>query len=331
MKIFVTGGAGYIGSVAVEQLVDAGEDVVVFDNLYKGHREAVHPAAEFIEGDLLKREEIDHALARTKPDAVMHFASHSQVGESMQKPFMYLGENVEAGRNLLESMVHNGVMKFILSSTAALFGHPERIPIAESERIAPDNPYGESKRILESFLPWLEKTCGLRYACLRYFNAAGATEVRGEDHTPESHLIPLVLQVALGQRETITVFGEDYDTSDGSCVRDYIHVSDLANAHILALAALENGSCVYNLGNGKGFSVKQVIETARDVTGHAIPCKVGTRRAGDPAALVACSDKIQQELGWAPRYPELSDIIASAWKWHQAHPGGYEGIKEHGH
>jgi len=323
MKIFVTGGAGYIGSVMVEQLIAEGDDVVVFDNLTRGHKAAVHPNAHLIVGDLLDRDSVDRALAQTKPDAVLHFASHSQVGESMEKPLLYLGDNVAAGRNLLEGMVKNGVKKFIFSSTAALFGHPEKIPISENERIAPDNPYGESKRMIESMLPWLDRIHGLRYACLRYFNAAGASAERGEDHTPETHLIPLVLQVALGQRKHVTVFGDDYPTRDGSCVRDYVHIADLAQAHILALRALDEGSRVYNLGNGEGFSVKEVIETARQITGHPIPCVMGARRAGDPAELVASSEKIRKELGWKPAYPNLRDIMESAWKWHQTHPQGY--------
>lgn len=323
MKVFVTGGAGYIGSVTVEQLVERGHEVVVFDNLYQGHRAAVHPKAVFVKGDLANRAEIDAALSAHKPEAVMHFAAYSLVGESMQKPFKYLHENVTNGLNLLESMTEHGVGKFILSSTANLFDQPERVPISEAERIVPGSPYGESKYVMERALFWLEKTHGLRFACLRYFNAAGATEERGEDHSPELHLIPLVLQVALGQRQSISIFGDDYSTPDGTCVRDYIHVLDLAQAHILALEALDSGSRTYNLGNGSGFSVKEVIETAREITGHAIPANVQPRRAGDPAILIAGSDKIRAELGWRPRFPELRDIIASAWKWHSKNPHGY--------
>ena len=324
MKILVTGGAGYIGSVAVEQLIKAGESVVVFDNLYQGHRGAVHPDAVFVEGDLADRAAVDAAFKAHKPDAVMHFASHTLVGESMQKPFLYLEDNITNALNLLHCTLEHGVRRFILSSTANLFDDPERMPIDEKERIVPGSPYGESKFMIERLLHWFDQIYGLRYAALRYFNAAGASETRGDDHDPEYHLIPIVLEVAQGKREKVIIFGDDYPTPDGSCVRDYIHVIDLAQAHILALHALDEGSRVYNLGNGKGFSVKEVIETARDVTGHPIPADVGARRAGDPATLVASSDKIRQELGWQPQYSNLRDIIESAWAWHQAHPNGYD-------
>jgi len=324
MKILVSGGAGYIGSVVTEQLVAAGESVVVFDNLSQGHREAVHPDAAFVRGDLADRAAVDAAFAAHKPDAVMHFAAKSLVGESMQQPFLYLRDNVVNGLNLMESAVAHGVRRFILSSTANLFDDPERIPIAEVERIVPGSPYGESKHILERYLHWLDRIYGFRYAALRYFNAAGASEVRGEDHHPETHLIPLVLQVALGQRDKIKIFGDDYPTRDGTCVRDYIHVLDLAQAHILALRALDGGSFCYNLGNGAGYSVKEVIEAARAVTGHPIPAEVTERRPGDPATLIAGSDKIRDELGWRPRYPDLRDIVESAWLWHRAHPEGYQ-------
>jgi UDP-glucose 4-epimerase len=323
MKILVTGGAGYIGSVVVEQLIGAGESVVVFDNLSQGHKAAVHPSAIFVEGDLSDRATIDKALSKHRPDAVMHFASRTLVGESMEKPFLYLGDNVRTGLNLLESMVEHGVKRIILSSTANLFDKPKRMPIDESERIIPGSPYGESKFILERMLHWLERIYGVRFACLRYFNAAGATAARGEDHDPELHLIPLVLQAALGKREKVTIFGEDYPTRDGTCVRDYIHVTDLAQAHILALGALERGSRLYNLGNGEGFTVKEVIDTARDVTGIPIRAEMGPRRAGDPAVLVAGSDKIRKELGWGPEFPHVREIIESAWRWHKANPGGY--------
>jgi UDP-glucose 4-epimerase len=327
MKIFVTGGAGYIGSVTTENLIAQGHEVVVFDNLYQGHRAAVHPQAVFVPGDLAIKAQINAAISEHQPEAVMHFAAYSLVGESMQKPFKYLQENTNNGLNLMEAMCEHGVKKFILSSTANLFDQPERMPIAEDERIIPGSPYGESKFIMERALHWLEKTHGMKYACLRYFNAAGASEERGEDHNPELHLIPLVLQVALGQREHISIFGDDYATPDGTCVRDYIHVCDLAQAHILALAALEQGSRTYNLGNGQGFSVKQVIETAREITGHAIPVKIAPRRAGDPAVLVGASEKVRKELGWKPQFPDLKDIIVSAWKWHRAHPHGYTDSK----
>jgi UDP-glucose 4-epimerase len=323
MRILVTGGAGYIGSITVEQLIGAGEEVVVFDNLSQGHREAVHPQASFVQGDLADRAAVDAAMADARPDAIMHFASRTLVGESMTEPFLYLGENLVNGANLLHSAVEHGVRRVILSSTANLFDKPARIPIAEDEAIVPGSPYGESKFILERMLYWLERTHGLRYAALRYFNAAGASETRGEDHDPETHLIPLVLQVAQGRREVIRVFGDDYPTPDGTPVRDYIHVIDLAQAHILALGALEQGSRTYNLGNGQGFSVKEVIETARAVTGRPIRMEIGPRRPGDPAVLIAGSERIRGALGWRPRYPELREIIASAWRWHEAHPDGY--------
>ena len=324
MKILVTGGAGYIGSVAVEQLIAAGESVVVFDNLSQGHRAAVHPAAVFVKGDLSNRAEVDGVLSDHRPDAVMHFASRTLVGESMARPFLYLGDNVRNGLNLLESMVEHGVKRVILSSTANLFDQPERMPIDESERIIPGSPYGESKFILERMLHWLDRIHDLRFACLRYFNAAGATPTRGEDHDPELHLIPLVLQMALGQREKVTIFGEDYPTRDGTCLRDYIHVIDLAQAHILALRALDDGSRYYNLGNGEGFTVKEVIDTASDITGVSIRADSGPRRAGDPAVLVAASDKIRKELGWVPQFPRVREIIESAWRWHKANPDGYQ-------
>ena len=324
MKIVVTGGAGYIGSIVVEQLVEAGEEVVVFDNLFQGHQAAVHPDALFVEGDLADRTAVDALLSKHRPDAIMHFASHTLVGESMENPFLYLGDNITNGLNLLQSAVQHGVRRFILSSTANLFDDPERMPIDEMERIVPGSPYGESKYILERMLYWLDRVYGFRYAALRYFNAAGASPKRGEDHEPELHLIPIVLGVALGKRDKVTIFGDDYPTRDGTCVRDYIHVIDLAQAHILALRALDQGSRVYNLGNGQGFTVSEVIETAREITGHPVPAEIGPRRPGDPAVLIASSDRIRHELGWKPRFPDLRDIIQSAWKWHKAHPKGYE-------
>jgi UDP-glucose 4-epimerase len=323
MDILVTGGAGYIGSVVVEELVRQGDRVTVFDNLSQGHRAAVHPQAQFIQGDLADRQAVDSLFARQRFQAVMHFASRTLPGESMQQPLKYVGDNVTNGLNLLQAMVEHGVHRFILSSTANLFDQPQRIPIAETEQIVPGSPYGESKNILERILYWLDRIHRLRYAALRYFNAAGATTERGEDHHPETHLIPRVLQVALGQREQLEVLGNDYPTRDGTCVRDYIHVLDLADAHILALRALDDGSRIYNLGNGQGYTVREVIEVAREVAGHPIPSVDGPRRPGDPPALVASSQKIRQELGWRPRYPDLSDIVQSAWEWHRTHPHGY--------
>ncbi len=324
MKILVTGGAGYIGSVVVEQLLGEGDQVTVVDNLNQGHRAAVHPGAEFVLADLADARAVDDLFAHRSFDAVMHFASNSLVGDSVQVPLRYLGDNVVNGTILFRAMVEHGVRRFILSSTANLFDQPEKLPITEEELIVPGSPYGESKFILERMLHWLDRIHGLRYAALRYFNAAGATAERGEDHRPETHLVPLVLQVAQGRREQIEVYGNDYPTRDGTCVRDYIHIIDLAQAHILALRALDEGSRTYNLGNGQGYTVREVIETARRVTGHPIPAVDGPRRPGDPPELVAGSDKIRRELGWTPRFPDLHDIVRSAWDWHRTHPQGYE-------
>lgn len=324
MKVLVTGGAGYIGSVAVDALIDAGHEVIVFDNLSMGHREAVNPAASFHEGDLADSDWLEGVFSEGKPEAIMHFASHTLVGESMQKPMLYLGENVQNAANLLQVARRHGVERFILSSTANLFDDPEKIPIAADERIVPGSPYGESKFFIERMLHWEHVTGGLRYAALRYFNAAGCTKERGEDHTPETHLIPLVLQVALGQRDEIKMFGGDYDTPDGTCVRDYIHVEDLARAHLLALEALgEREVLRYNLGNGNGFSVREVVEAVREVTSHEIPATVTPRRPGDPATLIADSTKIREELGWEPHYPDIRSIVQTAWDWHRVHPEGY--------
>ena len=323
MRILVTGGAGYIGSVATEVLVAAGHEVVAFDNLQQGHAEAVHPRARLVVGDLSHPAAIDAAIQEFRPEAVMHFAANSLVGQSMQEPFLYLQDNVVNALTLLRAMDRHGVRKIILSSTANLFADPLSMPITEAERIIPGSPYGESKGIIERMLHWLSVTRGLRYACLRYFNAAGATPERGEHHTPELHLIPLVLQVALGQRSDITVFGSDYPTPDGTCIRDYIHVTDLIDAHVRALGALDRGNCTYNLGNGHGFSVLEVIAAARQITGHAIPIKMAPRRAGDPAILVAGSDLIRRELGWRPKFDRISTILETAWAWHRQHPQGY--------
>ena len=323
MKILVTGGAGYIGSIVVEQLIARGEQVVVFDNLYQGHRGAVHPAAAFVQGDLADRAALDALFAEHRPEAIMHFASHTLVGESMQNPFLYIGDNVTNGLNLLQAAVQHDVRRFILSSTANLFDQPEHMPIAETERIVPGSPYGESKFILERLLHWMDRIYGLRFAALRYFNACGASAERGEDHHPELHLIPIILEVARGKREKVTIFGDDYPTPDGTCVRDYVHVLDLAQAHILALYALDRGSRTYNLGNGTGFSVKEVVETVRQVTGRPIPVEIGPRRPGDPAVLVASSEAIRRDLGWNPQHTRIDSIVESAWRWHLAHPDGY--------
>jgi len=324
MHVLVTGGAGYIGSTVAHRLVDTGHDVTVLDNLSQGHRAAVPAPATFVDADLRDREHVEQVLDRHRPEAIMHFASHTLVGESMEKPFRYLDDNVRCGINLMRAAVDSGVERFILSSTANLFGLPERIPIDEDVDIDPGSPYGESKFILERILHWLDEIRDLRYAALRYFNAAGAAgPEHGEDHDPETHLIPLVLEVALGQRDNIVIFGDDYDTPDGTCVRDYVHVLDLAQAHILALEALDEGSRVYNLGNGEGYSVREVIEAARRVTGRDIPAEVGAPRPGDPATLIASSEKIRRDLGWAPQYAALEDIIGTAWEWHRRHPHGY--------
>jgi UDP-glucose 4-epimerase len=325
VNILVTGGAGYIGSIVVEELIRRGYSVVVLDNLSTGHRAAVPPQATFVYGDLADRQTVRTVFETYPIDAVMHFASYTLVAESMELPFKYLGENVINGLHLLQEAVAHGVRRFILSSTANLFDRPRRIPIDEDEEIVPGSPYGESKNLLERILSWLDRIYGFRYAALRYFNAAGASPSgeRGEDHDPETHLIPLVLRVALGLQERVTIFGDDYPTRDGTCVRDYIHVTDLAQAHILALEALDRGSRTYNLGNGQGFTVKEVIETCREVTGHPIPAVVGPRRPGDPAVLVASSEKIRRELGWKPQYPDLRTIVEHAWNWHRTHPHGY--------
>lgn len=325
MKILVTGGAGYIGSVVSAELLGAGHQVVVYDNLSHGHRQAVPRGAEILTGEMGDREALDRAFQQHRPEAVMHFAALIEAGESMQAPERYFRNNTASTLTLLEAMLQHGTRRLVFSSTAALYGNPERTPIEEDAALCPTNAYGESKLLVERMLGWFHQIHGLRYASLRYFNAAGAAGELGEDHRPESHLIPLVLQVALGRRPGISVYGADYDTPDGTCVRDYIHVADLAAAHLLALDALAGRQqLIYNLGNGRGFSVRQVVEVARQVTGHAIPAKDAPRRPGDPAVLVASSEKIRRELGWQPRYPELEQIVASAWEWRRGHPDGYE-------
>jgi UDP-glucose 4-epimerase len=325
-RYLVTGGAGYVGSHLVLALRDAGHDVVVYDNLRQGHRAAVPPEVALIEADIGNARRLDLVLADGPWDAVFHFAALSLVGESMQKPFLYLLENAALGMRLIEACVHHGVGKFILSSTANLFGTPSRIPIDEMEALDPGSPYGESKLMIERTLFWADRIHGLRSACLRYFNAAGADEAgrAGEDHTPETHLIPLVIDAALGRRPDIAVFGSDYPTPDGTCIRDYIHVTDLADAHLRALAQLDQRSVTYNLGNGAGHSVLDVIRSVERVTGLRVPVRMVERRAGDPAALVAASDRLRRETGWSPRLGNLDDIVRTAFAWRRAHPHGYE-------
>ena len=321
MHILVTGGAGYIGSICVEQLLDAGHTVTVFDNLTEGHRAAVDPRARLIVGDLQNRPDIEQAMDTARPDAVMHFAAHALVGESMTNPSKYFRNNVGAGINLLDAMVASGVRRLVFSSTCATFGIPDRVPIDETLPQAPINPYGESKLLFEKILRWYDEIHQLRYVALRYFNAAGASVRFGEDHRIETHLIPNVLKVALGQRESVSIFGTDYETPDGTCIRDYIHILDLAQAHMLALGA--PASARYNLGTGGGTSVREIIACCERVSGKLIAVRQEPRRAGDPARLIAGSDKIQRELGWKPRYQNIDAIIESAWAWHAGHPGGY--------
>ena len=320
-RVFVAGGAGYIGSDCTEYLLDKGYAVTVFDDLITGHRSAVDPRAEFVKGNLEDRDTLIPLVRDGKYDAIMHFAAFSLVGESMTDPGKYFRNNLANAINLADAAVAGNVRSFVFSSTAATFGQPETSPIRENDRQVPINPYGESKLCFEKVLHWYHEIHGLQYAALRYFNAAGATGKYGEDHRPASHLIPIILQVAQGKREKIMVYGNDYDTPDGSCIRDYIHILDLAQAHELAMSAPESGH--YNLGTGNGLSVMEIIEAARKVTGHAIPCEIAPRRPGDPARLVACSDRARQMLGWKPRFESAEAIIESAWKWRLAHPDGY--------
>jgi UDP-glucose 4-epimerase len=326
MNVLVTGGAGYIGSVIVEALVGQGHQVAVLDSLYKGHRQAVTAPARLYEIDLGDRAAIAGVLRETATEAVIHMAADSLVAESMRLPAKYFRNNVINGLHLVEGMLEAGVGLLVFSSTAAVYGEPATVPITEDLPLAPTNVYGESKLAFERMLRWYDQISGLRWIALRYFNAAGATERLGEAHDPESHLIPNVLSVPLGKRDHLALFGTDYPTPDGTCIRDYIHVADLADAHILAIDALHRKavpSGPYNLGSGTGYSNLQVLEAARRVTGHAIPVVEEPRRAGDPAALVASSDRIRRELGWSPRYPGIEEIVASAWRWHQRHPAGY--------
>ena len=327
MKLLVLGGAGYIGSHTAYELLENGHEVVIADNLVTGYKEAVPENATFYQGDLRDKDFLVNLLNKEKVDAVIHFAAFSLVGESVTNPLKYYENNLYGTKVLLDAMIETGVDKIVFSSTAATYGEPENIPILESDRTCPTNPYGETKLAMEKMISWAAKAHGLHYVSLRYFNACGAHKSGkiGEAHNPESHLIPLVLQVPNGKRESVSIYGNDYDTPDGTCIRDYIHVTDLAKAHILAVEYLMNGgeSDIFNLGNGVGYSVKEVIETARAVTGHPIPVKEEARRAGDPARLVASGEKARKILGWEPEIKDLADIISSAWKWHSTHRNGY--------
>ena len=327
MAILVLGGAGYIGSHTVYELIDAGKEVVIADNLETGHIEAVHPKAKFYQGDIRDRAFVDSVFDNEQIDGVIHFAANSLVGESMTNPLKYYDNNLCGTKVLLESMVAHGIDKIVFSSTAATYGEPERVPILETDRTEPTNCYGETKLSMEKMFKWTDLAHGLRFVSLRYFNACGAhvSGKIGEAHNPESHLIPLILQVPNGKREFISIFGDDYDTKDGTCIRDYIHVTDLAQAHILAMDYLMKGgeSNIFNLGNGVGFTVKEVIDTAREVTGHPIPAKTTPRRAGDPAQLIASSEKARSVLGWHPEHADLREIIETAWNWHKNHPNGF--------
>ncbi len=324
-RFLVTGGAGFVGSHVVLALAERGDDVVVYDNLRTGHRAAIPAGVRLIDADLADAAAVDAALSGGEWNAVLHFAALSLVGESMREPFRYLLENATNGIRLIEASVRHGVPRFVLSSTAALYGTPERVPIAEDAPVDPGSPYGESKLMLERALVWAERVHGLRSACLRYFNAAGADPAGrlGEDHRPETHLIPLAIDAALGRRPALEVFGQDYPTPDGTCIRDYVHVTDLADAHLRALDQLRDASVTYNLGNGQGYSVLQVINAVADVTGRAVPTVMAPRRAGDPATLVASADRIRRETGWTPRFASLHVVVRTAVGWREAHPLGY--------
>ncbi|MBE6183382.1 UDP-glucose 4-epimerase GalE [Heyndrickxia ginsengihumi] len=328
MSILVLGGAGYIGSHAVYQLIDQQFDVVVIDNLQTGHRTAIHPEAKFYEGDIRDRAFMRNVFKQEKIEAIIHFAANSLVGESMEKPLEYFDNNVFGTQVVLEMMQEFNVPHIVFSSTAATYGEPEVVPITEEMPVQPTNTYGETKLTMEKMMKWSEKAYGIKYVALRYFNVAGArsTGEIGEDHHPETHLIPVVIETVLGKREAITIFGEDYDTKDGTCVRDYVHVEDLIAAHILALKYLQNGgeSNVFNLGSSQGFSVKEIVETVKKVTEREINVKIGERRAGDPSTLIASSDKAKKILGWNPQKTNIEKIIQDAWNWHQHHPNGYD-------
>ena len=322
--VLVTGGIGYIGSVVTSQLLEKGYQVTIFDNLSHARRSALPAGAIFVQGDVGDRAALDLLFNKEKFDGVMHFAALIEAGESMKVPERYFRNNTASSLTLLEAILAHRISRIVFSSTAALYGNPVKTPIEEDDALLPTNAYGESKLLVEHMLAWFHRIHGLRYACLRYFNAAGAAGVHGEDHRPESHLIPIALEVAQGKRKELSIFGTDYPTPDGTCVRDYIHVADLASAHLLAFEALDTKEkLIYNLGNGRGFSVREVIETVRRVTGHAIPALEAPRRPGDPAILVASSEKIRRELLWRPQFSGLEDIVKSAWEWRRAHPDGY--------
>jgi UDP-glucose 4-epimerase len=324
MNVLVTGGAGYIGSIVTEELLNGGHEVCVYDSLYKGHRAAVDPRANFVQADLMDSEALRGALKKNQIEAVVHMAADALVGESVEQPEKYYRNNVIAGLNLLDAMRDCGIRKLVFSSTAATYGEPARQPIKETDPTNPTNPYGETKLVFERALDWYEQAYGMRYASLRYFNAAGATERFGEWHDTETHLIPLVLHTAAGMRPDIQIYGADHPTPDGTCVRDYVHVVDLAGAHILALGILDERSAIYNLGcGGEGYSVQEVIEAAREVTGREISARIVARRAGDPSVLIASSEKIRRELGWQPEFQDLRKIVESSWKWLSKHPHGY--------
>ena len=322
MHVFIAGGAGYIGSCTTEYLLDHGHQVTVFDALLNGHRQAVDPRANFVKGNLAELDVLEAAVEQARPDGIIHFAAFIEVGESMKDPLKYFRNNVANAINLCQAAADNGVRKVVFSSTAAVYGMPRHLPIAEQEPKQPINPYGESKLMFEKILDWQHQLRGLQYTALRYFNAAGATQAHGEDHHPETHLIPLVMQAATGERRQIFIYGDDYDTPDGTCIRDYIHVLDLAQAHLLALESDYCGSL--NLGTGGGNSVKQVIDAVRRVCGHDIPVEIAPRRPGDPARLVADSAAAKRILGWKPQFENLDAIVESAWAWKQRHPHGYQ-------
>ncbi len=328
MSILVCGGAGYIGSHTVHELIKQNKDVIIVDNLQSGHIKAVNSKAKFYKGDIRDSEFLDKVFCENKIEAIIHFAANSLVGESMEKPLLYFNNNVYGMQILLESMVKHDIKHIVFSSTAAVYGEPKKIPILEDDETNPTNTYGETKLTMEKMMKWVNKAHGITFVSLRYFNAAGAIEdgTIGEDHSPESHLIPLILQVPLKKREAITVFGEDYDTPDGTCIRDYIHVLDLADAHIKAVDYLLKGneSNIFNLGNGIGFSVKEMIDSAKEVTNEEIKVIIGDRRAGDPARLIASNEKAKKILGWNPKYTDVKDVISTAWGWHKTHPNGFE-------